>query len=84
MRFNCQKRKKIEKKENRRKGLKITSKQIGRGTNCSSSSLFSLEFFIANNYSAKWSYQVSNHEIVILMVICQRKQNQAFGERFSP
>ena len=43
MRFNCQKRKKIEKKENRRKGLKITSKQIGRGTNCSSSILFSLE-----------------------------------------
>ena len=43
MRFNCQKRKKIEKKENRREGLKITSKQIGRGTNCSSSILFSLE-----------------------------------------
>ena len=41
--FNCKKRKKKKIKENRRKGIKITSKQIGRGTNCSSSSLFSLE-----------------------------------------
>ena len=32
------KRKKIEEKD-----LKITSKQIGRGTNCSSSILFTLE-----------------------------------------
>ena len=69
---------------------KITSKKIGKGTNCSSLSLSSLEILQSLQLFSKMEVTsgtqkfVSNHKIEILMVICNRKQHQALGERFSP
>ena len=69
---------------------KITSKQIGRGTNCSSLSVSSLEILHSLQLFSKVEVTsgtqkfVSNHKIEILIVICNRKQHQALGERFSP